>query len=77
MIINIEFVFPNDRFYTKSGSIRKFDLDNMLKLLLDAIFELLGAQYGVDDCQITEIQASKRVGAEMAIKINISKEIKL
>lgn len=50
--VDIEFIVPN----YKNGKPRKFDLDNGIKLVLDA---LNGVVWG-DDNQVTSVKASKQ-----------------
>lgn len=47
----------HDDLYTKAGKIRKIDVDNMLKLLLDGLFDTIE----IDDSQIFKLTIEKRV----------------
>ena len=60
--ISIEYYFYLSNFYTKTGTINKkaTDIDNMVKLTNDAVFEKLG----INDCFVCDLQLKKRYGIE-------------
>lgn len=58
--LDVEINFFSNKFYTKSGNIRKkyLDVDNLLKATLDTIF----AEIGLDDSLITRLVVTKERG---------------
>lgn len=69
--IELEFKFPSFQYFTKRGSIRRIDLDNLIKPAIDAIFQHLGSAYGVDDSQVTSIRASKSPSTNDSYSIGV------
>lgn len=58
--LEVEINFHSNKFYTKSGNIRKryLDVDNLLKATLDTIF----AEIKLDDSLITRLVVTKERG---------------
>ena len=66
--VEIQYVGPREEWFTKKGLIRKKDVENRHKALLDGIFKHLD----LDDSQIFEINIKKVVGgSELAAFVRI------
>lgn len=55
--VRIEYVGPKSAWFTKSDSIRKIDIDNRSKSLLDGIF----AHLDLDDSQVFYLEQGKTI----------------
>ena len=66
--VEIQYVGPREEWFTKKGEIKKKDVENRHKALIDGIFKFLE----LDDSQIFEINIKKVVGGrELAAFVKI------
>lgn len=56
----IHYIGPRNEWFTKKNQIKKKDVENRHKALIDGVFKFLG----LDDSQIFEIEIKKVVGGE-------------
>lgn len=61
-MLSVEIELYSDRWFTQKG-VRKVDLDNKIKPLLDAVFK----HYGFDDSKVFRLDVRKLVGAEKTV----------
>lgn len=69
LVVEIDYVGPHSAWYTKSGEIRKIDVDNRHKSLFDGIFPFLD----LDDSQVFKTKINKVVSkvAETTVTVRI------
>lgn len=69
----VEIDFFSNKFYVKSGKIRKryLDADNLLKVTLDVIFK----EIGIDDSLITRLVVTKSTGFYDKTVIKITRNV--
>jgi Holliday junction resolvase RusA-like endonuclease len=71
--LSVEINFFSNKFYTKSGEIRKryLDADNLLKVVLDVVFKELG----IDDSFISRLVVTKSPGIYDLTEIKIERNV--
>lgn len=65
----VKYIGPIESWFTKKGEIRKLDVENRSKQLLDRVFHFID----LDDSQIFELVVSKVIGgSEVTVEVEIT-----
>jgi Holliday junction resolvase RusA-like endonuclease len=72
LVVEIDYVGPHSAWYTKSGDIRKIDVDNRHKSLFDGIFPF----FDLDDSQVFKTRINKVIDrvAETTVTVRVYME---
>lgn len=68
-LLELTLIYESDNWYFKNGKLRRLDIQNLEKLVIDTLF----GKWGYDDSRLVKITSSKAWGEREAIKVTLER----
>lgn len=70
-LLDLTLEYESPQWYYKNGSLRRLDVQNLEKLVIDTLF----AKWGWDDSRLAQIVSRKRYGIREQIKVTVERAV--